>query len=77
MIIFIKDDDLATENKNDLNQDTIDNLMNSGYSEVLIPDTIVEIWKLKLSNFKKINGEWKFIVQELINELEEELAELD
>jgi hypothetical protein len=76
MIIFIKDDDLATENKNDLNQDTIDNLMNSGYSEVLIPDTIVEIWKLKLSNFEKINGEWKFIVQELINELELEVETL-
>jgi hypothetical protein len=76
MIIFIKDDDLATENKNDLNQDTIDNLMNSGYSEVLIPDNIVEIWKLKLSNFEKINGEWKFIVQELINELEVEVETL-
>jgi hypothetical protein len=76
MIIFIKDDDLVTENKSDLNQDTIDNLMNSGYNEVLIPDSIVEIWKLKLSNFEKINGEWKFIVQELINELEVEVETL-
>lgn len=72
MIIFIKDDDLVTENKNDLTQDTIDNLMNSGYNEVSIPDTIIEIWKLKLSNFEKINGEWKFIVEELIKELETE-----
>jgi hypothetical protein len=76
MIIFIKDDDLVTENKSDLNQDTIDNLINSGYNEVLIPDSIVEIWKLKLSNFEKINGEWKFIVQELINELEVEVETL-
>jgi len=61
MIIFIKDDDLVTENKNDLSQDTIENLMNSGYNEVLIPDNIIKIWELKLFNFQKINGKWKYI----------------
>ena len=70
MIIFIKDNSLITEKE--YTEEFMQLLIDEGYYKMEVDDGFYHY-----ENFKKINGEWKFIVQELINELQEELAELD
>jgi hypothetical protein len=51
MIIFIKYNEVVTEDKTTLSEDTYNNLITEGYQEVEIPDSILDFSNIKFKDF--------------------------
>jgi hypothetical protein len=73
MIIFIKNNDLVTENKELTAIEIVEYMLNvEGYQEVEVPDTDTP-WIYKLSDFKKIDNIYVYIEKENLTESSESL----
>jgi hypothetical protein len=71
MIIFIKDNDLVTENKELTAIETVEYMLNvEGYQEVEVPNTDTP-WIYKLADFTKVDGVYVYIEKESLTESSE------
>jgi acyl carrier protein len=63
MIIFIKENELVTEDKSLTSLETVEHMLNvEGFQEIEVPDTDMP-WVYKLSDFTKTNGVFVYTPQ--------------